>query len=571
MFAATFVGVYRSLDRGETWTRPGSGSTIGFCEALATSHSSLFVGAADGLHRSTDDGRTWQHVLAESRVQCVAATHERRLVLVGTETAGVLRSEDDGKSWSGANAGLLDLNVLAIGLSSRFDVDGLGFVGTTSGLYRTRNAARSWRAMDLGVDAAVQCLAVSQDHIVVAGTEADGLLCSQDAGSTWHRPPALAERSVSAVAFSRSGTLAVATDVGIAISKDGASSWDIVSADTPSVLSLLFATSADDAEVLFAATDRQGIYRSLDGGRTWAPANAGCDASLHTILVASTEMVLVGGHDVGVRVSTDSGETWCEASAGFGDAAVSGLARAGNRTVFAATSQGVFRSDSPGAAWHVCSVDAAVPVRAVASAGAHVYAALENGRLLTSGDDGRTWLGLATPFEGSNILALAVSPDSDAATFAATSAAAETVVWRSQDGGAHWQRWLVEPGRSASAVLAVSPNYRADQLLVVGLESCILFPSRHVDEVQHGERRPAWHRSTVAPGAPRITSAAFGADRRVFVSSNRGIFISRDGGATFASWSEGIEERPVLGLGLTPTDAFALELGGRVWRRHLSH
>jgi len=38
--------------------------------------------------------------------------------------------------------------------------------------------------------------AFAADHLVLAGTEADGLLRSDDAGGTWHRPPALVDQAL---------------------------------------------------------------------------------------------------------------------------------------------------------------------------------------------------------------------------------------------------------------------------------------------------------------------------------------------------------------------------------------
>ena len=41
-----------------------------------------------------------------------------------------------------------------------------------------------------------------EDRLVLAGTEADGLLRSDDAGATWHRPPSLVDQGITAVTFS---------------------------------------------------------------------------------------------------------------------------------------------------------------------------------------------------------------------------------------------------------------------------------------------------------------------------------------------------------------------------------
>jgi photosystem II stability/assembly factor-like uncharacterized protein len=132
----------------------------------------LFAGGRNGLYRSRDAGTTWTHVLAEGHVMTLALTPE--ILFAGTEQDGILRSEDAGRTWTSANPGLLDLTVLALAVSPTFDVDATGLAATASGLYRTRNSGKSWREVDLGMEAAVQCLALSpafaEDRLARAGS-----------------------------------------------------------------------------------------------------------------------------------------------------------------------------------------------------------------------------------------------------------------------------------------------------------------------------------------------------------------------------------------------------------------
>ena len=152
VFAATPVGVYISTDGARTWSLPGNGTVVPLADAVAPSpgfatNRTVFVCANDGMYRSTDGGDVWRQVLVGSRTLCAASpcrdAYANMTVLAGTETDGVLRSEDGGHSWSGANAGLLDLMVLAVAVSPHFEQDQIAFCGTPSGLYRTRNSARS--------------------------------------------------------------------------------------------------------------------------------------------------------------------------------------------------------------------------------------------------------------------------------------------------------------------------------------------------------------------------------------------------------------------------------------------
>src|SRR5712692_6364442 len=143
IFAATAVGVYQSTDGGQSWTLAATGASVPFAEVVAPSprfaqDRTLFVCAADGLYRSSDAGESWAPVLVGSRMFSVATAADSggdgSTVLAGTDTDGVLRSEDSGRTWTGANAGLVDLTVIALALSPAFGSDRTGFAGTASGL-----------------------------------------------------------------------------------------------------------------------------------------------------------------------------------------------------------------------------------------------------------------------------------------------------------------------------------------------------------------------------------------------------------------------------------------------------
>ena len=597
VFAATPVGVYRSVDGGLSWSQPGVGATVAFADLVAVSPGfardrTLFVCGVDGLYRSSDGGDTWQTVLVGSRMLSVAvateATHDGVVVLAGTEADGVLRSEDGGRTWTGANAGLLDLTAMCVAVSPCFDTDRTGFAGTTSGLYRTRNGGRAWRSVDTGLDdPAVQCLAISpgfaEDRLVLAGTEAHGLLRSTDGGATWRQAPGLDAGGIAAVAFGASGRmLAAATETGIALSSDGGEIWRMRTPGSPrQALSLLFVGDA-----LLTGLHRDGIARSADRGATWQAANEGLAARLDTDLVLSPDFardrtVFVAGPEDGVRVSGDGGLTW---EAAFSESAsVHGIAvsatYASDRSVYLATSGGLRVSRDAGRSWAVCATGDE-PARAVACGPGVILAALEGGRLVTSLDGGRDWQAVAAPLEGADAIALGVSPGyaRDRTLFAVTAASGEVVVWRSTDSGQRWQRWLVQPGSGATRVPLVVPSrYGVDQTMFVALGRRVLRPVRDAQEVHAGERRPMWQAAEPGPEVTGVTdlavSPAYGAgDRTVFAATNAGVFVSRSGGETFEAWSDGLDPARVVSVAVSPAYAedrlvYALGLGGTLWRR----
>ncbi|HYU18451.1 MAG TPA: hypothetical protein VEQ11_07130, partial [Chloroflexota bacterium] len=99
---------------------------------------------------------------------------------------------------------------------------------------------------------------------------------------------------------------------------------------------------------------------------------------------------------------------------------------------------------------------------------------------------------------------------------------------------------------------------------------------RRAREIARGERRPIW-RGPELPGSPNsITALAaspnYGADTTLFASSSAGVCVSRDGGASFTPWSEGLDPPAVVALATSPDYprdrlVYASGLGGTIWRR----
>jgi ligand-binding sensor domain-containing protein len=488
VYATTPVGVYRSDDAARTWNLPTADTSVAFGECVAVVGEDVFVGSPEGLYRSADHGEAWQRVLIGSRVTAVCA--RAGVVLAGTDTDGLLRSEDAGRTWSGANAGLLDLDVLAIALSPEFGSDGLGFVGTTSGLFRTRNRGQSWRIVDIGlVDAAVQCAAVGPNRLVVAGTEADGLVWSQDGGATWQAPRDLVGRSVTAVAISRCGAVAAAADVGMFVSVDSGESWRLHATGPGGVLSLLYL-----GDSLYAAAEGSGVWRSRDNGASWTAASTGLHASLLSSMAVSADGTLwLGGSAEGVRAWHDA--TWQERNAGLLDSVVLGLSASVDGSVLAATPHGIYVWR--GAEWQATA--ATEPVGAVVAT-RRIFAI--GGGVAVSNDFGRSWRPLDTPFSVKDVISVATDGQS---VVVATSA----VVWRTADDGDHWDLWFDFAG--AVAAIALAP------------------------------------------------------DAAIFVGTHRGVSVSRDRGNTFTALGGPAR---VISLALAADGGlYALELGGRVWRR----
>jgi photosystem II stability/assembly factor-like uncharacterized protein len=195
LVVASEDGAYRSLDSGKTWDlldipKGGrywfDGDSIVF-SVHASPGGTLYAGTnLPAIYRSHDDGGTWHELRSfqelesrphwespedpkRARIRNIATPPNRpdRLV-VAIEVGGVHVSDDGGDTWRDcrenieddvhhvlpltedcwlAATGYFDLDLEHVGLKT-----GLGHATGWGGLYRTTDAGRSWKRLDVGND-----------------------------------------------------------------------------------------------------------------------------------------------------------------------------------------------------------------------------------------------------------------------------------------------------------------------------------------------------------------------------------------------------------------------------------
>lgn len=303
---------------------------------------------------------------------------------------------------------------------------------------------------------------------VYAGTAGHSAWFSEDGGESFIHPNSHSglylEARVWAFAShpARRETLFAGTDMGLFRWDEPTARWTHL----PSPMQDVWAVAVDptDPDHLIAGTRPAGLFRSIDGGRTWtaltAPGalphsdiNAGPTRVTQILFDPVTDGTVWATIEIGsIYRSLDRGATWERKERGLVSGDVHGLAviklPEGGKAILATTNRGLHRSEDNGETWALQKLPAPWPYcRAVvprADDTGVVFLANGNGPpgndgfLLRSRDHGRTWENawLPGPLE-SSVWCIAVNADDPMLIFACTNLGQ---LFRSTDGGETWKR-----------------------------------------------------------------------------------------------------------------------------------
>jgi photosystem II stability/assembly factor-like uncharacterized protein len=251
-FGSVNGGIWKTIDAGVVWTPIFDGQSVGSIGALAVAPSDpkiIYAGTGEsdirsdlssgnGVYKSTDGGTTWNHIGLED-------TRQISRIVIDPQNA----------------------NIVYVGA--------LGYAygpNDQRGVYKSVDGGAHWtRALDLGPEIGISDLAICSDspQLLFAGAwhahrppwstyapidgPGSGLYRSQDAGKTWSR---LNGNGLPEGDWGR---------VGVDVASDGKRVYALIEVKKSDV---------KESEAKIPETKKSGLYRSDDGGNTWAFANA---------------------------------------------------------------------------------------------------------------------------------------------------------------------------------------------------------------------------------------------------------------------------------------------------------
>ncbi|MCG2769676.1 MAG: hypothetical protein L6435_15055 [Anaerolineae bacterium] len=595
LWATTGTTLFRSIDGGDSWHPVGKG--LRGLQLVTVAYGPpgvLIAGDLGGLiTRSLDGGLEWSQRDFPGRalpITCLSVSpkfEEDSVVLLGTDGDGAWRSRDNGRHWDDVNFGLWDLNVLAIACAPDWTQREYAFVGTTDGVYRSTNGGRAWKPANSGLEGiAVSALAISpgflKDHSLYAGTEEQGVYLSTDMGESWTNvSEGLSDLGINALwispHFPDDGVLVAGTSSGISRSDDGGQHWTPVAEGIPPVLCL-----TGSANGVYAGLVNAGVLRSLDQGKSWSPATQGLAARNYARLIPCPSGTLLAlGSEEGLVRSNDGGESWEQVPVPeeyLPLTTVEAIAGSGGQTWFLAGSYegGLIHSEDDGQTWR--QVDGTPHIRAIVISPDFqrdqlAWAGTDEGQLLVSSEGGEIWASKSTPFEGEQVVRLAASPhfSENGTLFAGTFKPAGegpggTIhLWRSDNQGERWHLYLEQESQNPwlSMTLPPAPGSRPYNAGVFGIGSRIFRPSGSPGTQE-----------TISPEEPAIV-ALIDVPRGekeydLYAATSQGVFLSRNRGKSWESFSKGLPDGPILSLVPSPDYLkdgllYALSLGGTLW------
>lgn len=353
--AGTALGLYRSVGGG-SWVAAGAGFTGRFVRAFAIDAGGRWYAATDlGAYRSSDAGVS----LVPVNSGLIAHTISRVIhvadgtLLAGTWSSGLYRSRDGGATWDGP--ALASRFIFALAESPWGDL----FAGNYTIDSNQQPDGHAWRSSDRGatwvpLDNGLRSSMVSgfvfpgSNHVMCSSAwNPGGVHESTDNGNRWTRlgPP----QSIPAYFLGRSaaGDLYIGTE-GLGVWRLGAgdATWENKGFNQSQQFAVAFNRQG---HVFFGNDGRiRGVYRSIDGGRTFLPLNSYPSQFAWTLLALPDGTLFAGGKDAGVQRSTTNGDTWENVNSGLPSNACPWLTLGQDGHLYAGSvGRGVYRSVSP--------------------------------------------------------------------------------------------------------------------------------------------------------------------------------------------------------------------------------
>ena len=289
IYLATNMGIYRSLDRGNSWSQLTAPKPPVVKRPAARRRTTT---AARGKVAPKKTAPPIKPAATENPADQNTTTtaEQEKFVPALTDKVNVLVHTEDGKN-----------GILA---------------GTVKGLYRSYDPAKGWEKLffGAGIDQQVFAVAVSPQNpnTIWVGTAVNGVIVSRDGGATWEKVSGAPEAvPVSSIAIDpqRPENIYVGTIQTFYLSRDGGKSWTRRGGNLPLGNYTSILINPRNTNEIFAGSAHEtsgGIYQSTDAGSTWKRIDrkdeplASRRVWTMTFDPSDTNRIFIGSHSAGI-------------------------------------------------------------------------------------------------------------------------------------------------------------------------------------------------------------------------------------------------------------------------------
>ena len=321
-----------------------------------------------------------------------------------------------------------------------------------------------------------------------------------------------------------------------------AQTWEALGPFGASITTLAISPTSPDT--MYAAGGSVGIFRSTDGGGTWARTGFTRSDTVGSIVFASQSVY--AGTSSGFYVSEDEGITWSQRNHGLSSSYLYALAvdPTDTKTIYAGAWGGLFKTTTAGEEWEdIGGSLGEVDVRALIidpTNSAVVYAGTASRGVFRSADGGQTWLPCSNGLSDLSIWDLVIDEQNPQVLYAATNSSG---VYRTEDGAATWVS-ATEGIHGGSFRLVVDP--KASSTLYVGTQGNGVFRST--------DRGTTWeHWNEGLPSRESVYGIAVRPDTGEVVSGlfSQGVYLRAPEGGGWVGANTGMNGYVVSSLAIS--------------------
>ncbi len=297
-------GIYVSIDEAESWSPVNNGIELLTFYNIMVIGSEIYAGNANGgIYYSGDKGQTWtEKSVGVSDIQFQDFIFFKSATYAGGNP--LYRSINQGDTWD-------EVEVLGLGpngVRSMTATETNIFLGDDGNVFISSDGI-VWDKSTLNVGGTIKTMGVSGDSVYLT-TGSGKFYYSKDEGLSWTMVQNTATSNFANDIILLDERIIMSTDEGLYTTFDNGNIW---TASNVGINALQIESIAGTENLLFAGTERQGIFRyeSVSG---WTSINNGLEGpntrSVHDIIILENEVVI--GTGGGVYLSSDSGNEWVQ-------------------------------------------------------------------------------------------------------------------------------------------------------------------------------------------------------------------------------------------------------------------